>query len=227
MGLRPHNEAKPPSGLCLRAGVLEQGLLPQAQPGAPRAGGGVVVVAVPGGVGTVLGHPPATPMSPYPPQRVVPVEDGRAVSADRGVAVEGEEHVALPAQLTDKALGLASLGEQAGGDNGDHASPLLAPWGSPHGSAPQNELTSQSSLMCLAKSVWISVREQPRRPASMSIRSCSEYISSFSTKCCLSCSCGQMGHCDCHPCVTATATPGPGSPASPAAAAAPPWPPCR
>lgn len=49
-------------------------------------------------------------------------------------------------------------------------------------------LTSQSSLMCLAKRVWISVREQLRRPASISIRSCSEYISSFSTKCCRSCS---------------------------------------
>lgn len=205
LGLRPHHGAKPSSGLCLGAGVLEQGLLPQAQPGAPGAGGGVVIVAVPGGGGQCW----VTPCHPHVPTSCpsvsVPVEDGGAVGADRGVAVEGEEHVALPAQLTDEALGLASLREQAGGDNGDPASPPLAPWGFPHGSALQHGLTSQSSLMCLAKSVWISVREQPRRPASMSIRSCSEYISSFSTKCCRSCSCGQTGHCDRHRRVTATA----------------------
>ena len=50
--------------------------------------------------------------------------------------------------------------------------------------------TSQSSLMCLAKSVWVSVSEQPRRPVCASSRSWTEYISSFSTKCCRSWSCG-------------------------------------
>lgn len=50
------------------------------------------------------------------------------------------------------------------------------------------ELTSQSSLMCLANVVWISVREQLSLPLEMSIKSCSEYMSSFSTKCCRSCS---------------------------------------
>lgn len=51
-------------------------------------------------------------------------------------------------------------------------------------------LTSQSSLMCLANVVWISVREQLSLPLEMSIKSCSEYMSSFSTKCCRSCSWG-------------------------------------
>lgn len=50
------------------------------------------------------------------------------------------------------------------------------------------ELTSQSNLMCLANVVWISVREQLRRPLEISIKSWSEYISSFSTKCWRSCS---------------------------------------
>lgn len=49
------------------------------------------------------------------------------------------------------------------------------------------ELTSQSSLMCLANVVWISVREQLSLPLEMSIKSWSEYMSSFSTKCCRSC----------------------------------------
>lgn len=56
------------------------------------------------------------------------------------------------------------------------------------------ELTSQSSLMCLANVVWISVREQLSLPLEMSIRSWSEYMSSFSTKCCRSWSCGKKNH---------------------------------
>lgn len=56
----------------------------------------------------------ATPAGPAAPsaslvQHAVPVEDGRAVSADRGVAVEGEEHVALLTELADKAFCLAAL----------------------------------------------------------------------------------------------------------------------
>ena len=51
-----------------------------------------------------------------------------------------------------------------------------------------SELTSQSSFMCLANVVWISVREQLSLPLEMSIKSCSEYMSLFSTKCCRSCS---------------------------------------
>lgn len=57
-----------------------------------------------------------------------------------------------------------------------------------------DELTSQSSLMCLANVVWISVREQLSLPLEMSIRSWSEYMSSFSTKCCRSWSCGKKTH---------------------------------
>lgn len=53
------------------------------------------------------------------------------------------------------------------------------------------QLTSQSNLMCLANVVWISVREQLSLPLEMSIRSWREYMSSFSTKCCRSWSCGQ------------------------------------
>lgn len=52
-----------------------------------------------------------------------------------------------------------------------------------------HKLTSQSSLICLAKVVWISVREQLRRPLEVSIRSCRLYMSSFSTKCWRSWSC--------------------------------------
>lgn len=54
------------------------------------------------------------------------------------------------------------------------------------------ELTSQSSLMCLANVVWISVREQLSLPLEMSIKSWREYMSSFSTKCCRSCNWGRQ-----------------------------------
>ena len=44
-----------------------------------------------------------------------PVEDGRAVGAHRRVAVEGEQHISLPAELAHKALGLAPLQVRQGG----------------------------------------------------------------------------------------------------------------
>ena len=44
-----------------------------------------------------------------------PVEDSRAVGTHGRVAVEGEQHVALPAELAHKALGLAPLQARRGG----------------------------------------------------------------------------------------------------------------
>lgn len=67
--------------------LLEKRLLPQGKPGTLGTRGGVVVVAV-------------------------PVEDGRAVTAHGCVAVEGEQHVTLSAELTYETLGLAPLAVQ-------------------------------------------------------------------------------------------------------------------
>lgn len=119
-----------------------------------------------------------------------PVEDGGAVGAHGRVAVEREQHVTLSAELAHKALGLAPLGTGwqvracSRGASGLLPDPPTCPAAGP---------TSQSSLMCLAKSVWVSASEQPRRPECVSSRSCTEYISSFSTKCCRSWSCGPSG----------------------------------
>lgn len=104
-----------------------------------------------------------------------PVEDSGAVTAHGRVAVKGEEHVTLSAELAHKALGLAPLGEgeQVSAARGPEATPAAPhPQGwergaVAHGGSP----TSQSSLMCLAKSVWVSVSEQPRRPVCASSRS--------------------------------------------------------
>lgn len=71
-------------GIHIRARLLEERLLPQGEPGTLGTCGGVVVVAV-------------------------PVEDGGAVTAHGCVAVEGEEHVTLSAELTYETLGLAPL----------------------------------------------------------------------------------------------------------------------
>lgn len=77
------------------------------------------------------------------PVCAIPVEDGGAVGADGGVAVEGEEHVALLAELADEAFRLAALGqERAEGPNGAQRGPCqrpphsttLAPWESYRGS---------------------------------------------------------------------------------------------
>lgn len=142
-------------------------------------------------------------VGPHPP-----VEDGGAVGAHGRVAVEGEEHVTLSAELTHEALGLAPLGatvqrkvrpaRRAPGP-GSHQAELLSrpprPWDWEQREMPRGLRrgpTSQSSLMCLAKSVWVSVSEQPRRPVCASSRSWTEYISSFSTKCCRSWSCGSQ-----------------------------------
>lgn len=71
-------------GIHVRTRLLEERLLPQHEPGTLGARGGVVIVAI-------------------------PVEDGGAVTAHGCVAVEGEQHVTLSAELTYETLGLAPL----------------------------------------------------------------------------------------------------------------------
>jgi len=129
--------------------------------------------------------------------------------ADWGVTIKGEQDVSLLAKLTHKSFGLTTLHTHAAhththGQNArekkDHVlifvlerlQFLITISDSLHYSIivqalwthlSHDELTSQSSLMCLANVVWISVREQLSLPLEMSIKSCSEYMSSFSTKC--------------------------------------------
>lgn len=87
-------------------------LLPLSHPGTPRTSCGVVIVTI----SIQIHKHSCSSVKTCLPEGVmfggrvfIPVEDGWALVADRGVTVEGEEDVSFLTQLTHKSFGLTTL----------------------------------------------------------------------------------------------------------------------